>query len=206
MELVVNSESIAKDKIAIRKAILQKRRELSHLKRDKKSDSIAERLFKMGEFKESKSVFCFLSTSFEVQTDGIIRESLRLGKQVLVPLLGSGRENSEVVRISSMDIEFLAGRYGIREPAPKHRSRVPFSTINLVITPGLAFDAFGNRIGFGGGYYDKFFKKMNEDVIRVAVGYDFQILNLVPYSDLDETVHFVVTETKTLRCREVLRR
>ncbi len=205
MELVVSSESIAKDKIAIRKTMLQKRKELSHLRRSKKSASIAERLFDMDEFKESKSVFCFLSTSFEVQTDEIIRESLRLGKQVLVPLLVSGRENFEVVRVSSIDIEFLVGRYGIREPAPKYRSKVPFSMVDLVITPGLAFDAFGNRVGFGGGYYDKFFKKINKNVIRVAVGYDFQILNLVPCSDLDETVHFVVTETKTLKCREVLR-
>ncbi|SVD28865.1 uncharacterized protein METZ01_LOCUS381719, partial [marine metagenome] len=116
-----------------------------------------------------------------------------------------GRENFEVVRVSSIDIEFLTGRYGIREPTPKYRRRAPFSMIDLVITPGLAFDAFGNRVGFGGGCYDKFFKKINKNVIRVAVGYDFQILNLVPCSDLDETVHFVVTETKTLKCREVLR-
>ena len=90
MTLAVNSESVAKTKIAIRKTIIQKREELGDLEKDEKSLTIAQRLCGMDEFKKSKTVFCFLSTSFEVQTERIIGESLRLGKQVLVPLLDSG--------------------------------------------------------------------------------------------------------------------
>ena len=87
MTLAVSSESVAKTKIAIRKKIIQEREALSDLEKDEKNLAIAQRLFGMDEFKKSKTVFCFLSTSFEVQTERIIRESLRLGKQVLVPLL-----------------------------------------------------------------------------------------------------------------------
>ena len=202
MKLAVNLESIAKAKTAIRKTIIQKREELGNLKKNEKSIAIAQRLFAVDEFKKSKSVFCFLSTSLEVQTDGIIRESLRLGKQVLVPLLDSGEENLQAVRIPSMDIEFVTGRYGIREPAPKFRNIIPFSSIDFVVVPGLAFDAFGNRVGYGGGFYDKVFKKITKNATRVAIGFGFQLFDLVPHTDLDEPVHFLITEVTTLRCRD----
>jgi len=203
MKLAVNSESIVKAKTALRKTIIQKREELGNLKKNEKSIAIAQRLFALDEFKKSKSVFCFLSTSFEVQTERIVRESLRLGKQVLVPLLDPGGENLQASRIPSMDIDFVVGEYGVRQPAPKFRDIVPFSNIDFVVVPGLAFDNLGNRIGYGGGFYDKFFKKITSDVDRVAVSYDFQLFNLVPRSDLDEPVHFLITETKALRCRDI---
>ena len=203
MTLEVNSESAAKAKIAIRKMIVQKREELGGLEKEEKNIAIAQRLFGMDEFKKSKTIFCFLSTSFEVQTERIILESLRLGKQVLVPLLDPGGENLKASRIPSMDIDFVIGEYGVRQPAPKFRNIVPFSNIDFVVVPGLAFDSLGNRIGYGGGFYDKFFKKITGNVSRVAVGYDFQLFNLVPHSDLDEPVHFLITETKALRCRDM---
>jgi len=203
MTLEVSSESAAKTKTAIRKMIVQKREELGGLEKEEKNIAIAQRLFGMDEFKKSKTIFCFLSTSFEVQTERIILESLRLGKQVLVPLLDPGGENLKASRIPSMDIDFVIGEYGVRQPAPKFRNIVPFSNIDFVVVPGLAFDSFGNRIGYGGGFYDKFFKKITGNVSRVAVGYDFQLFNLVPHSDLDEPVHFLITETKALRCRDM---
>jgi 5-formyltetrahydrofolate cyclo-ligase len=202
MALADSSESVAKTKIAIRKTIIQKREALGDLEKDEKNLAIAQRLFGMDEFKKSKTIFCFLSTSFEVQTERVIRESLRLGKQVLVPLLDPG-ENLKASRIPSMDIDFVLGEYDVRQPAPKFRDIVPFSNIDFVVVPGLAFDSFGNRIGYGGGFYDKFFKKITGNVSRVAVGYDFQLFNLVPHSDLDEPVHFLITETKALRCRDM---
>ena len=203
MKLATNSTSIAQAKNAIRQDIIQKRGELGDLEKNEKSLAISKRLFGMDEFKKSKVVFCFLSTFFEVQTEKIIRESLRLGKQVLVPLLDPEGENLQASRIPSMDIDFVVGEYGVRQPAPKFRDIVPFSNIDFVVVPGLAFDNLGNRIGYGGGFYDKFFKKITRDVDRVAVSYDFQLFNLVPRSDLDEPVHFLITETKALRCRDI---
>ena len=200
MKPAINSESIVRAKKAIRKTIIQKREKLGDFKKNEKSIAIAKHLFGMDEFKKSKSVFCFLSTSSEVQTDWIIRESLSLGKQVLVPLLDSEKASLQVAYISSMDIEFVAGVYGVREPAPKFRKEAHFSSIDFVIAPGLAFDIFGNRVGYGGGFYDKFFKKISRDVTRVAIGYGFQLLDKVPCAELDEPVHFLITEVTTLRC------
>jgi 5-formyltetrahydrofolate cyclo-ligase len=200
MKLATNSTSIAQAKNVIRQDIIQKRGELGDLEKNEKSLAISKRLLGMDEFKKSKVVFCFLSTFFEVQTEKIIRESIRLGKQVLVPLLDSEGKNLQASRIPSMDIDFIKGKYGIKQPTLKLRDIVAFSNIDFVVVPGLAFDNIGNRIGYGAGFYDKFFKKISSCVTRVAVSYDFQLLNLVPRSDLDEPVHFLITETKALKC------
>jgi len=200
MESVFDFKSVAKAKATIRKSIILKRKALSNLKQNEKSLIVTRRLLDMGEFKTSKSVFCFLSTAHEVKTEEIILKAFRLGKDVLVPLLNPQEGDMQVVRISR-DTRFAIGKYGVREPSLETREVVSSACIDFVIAPGLAFDIFGNRIGYGGGHYDKLFKNISNDVTRVAVGYDFQIIESVPHSDFDESVHFIVTETKTLRCQ-----
>lgn len=200
MESVFDFKSVAKAKATIRKSIILKRKALSNLKQNEKSLIVTRRLLDMGEFKTSKAVFCFLSTAHEVKTEEIILKAFRLGKDVLVPLLNPQEGDMQVVRISR-DTRFAIGEYGVREPFLETREVVSSACIDFVIAPGLAFDIFGNRIGYGGGHYDKLFKNISNDVTRVAVGYDFQIIESVPHSDFDESVHFIVTETKTLRCQ-----
>jgi 5-formyltetrahydrofolate cyclo-ligase len=200
MESVFDFKSVAKAKATIRKSIILKRKALSNLKQNEKSLIVTRRLLDMGEFKTSKAVFCFLSTAHEVKTEEIILKAFRLGKDVLVPLLNPQKGDMQVVRISR-DTRFVIGKYGVREPSLETREVVSSACIDFVIAPGLAFDIFGNRIGYGGGHYDKLFKNISNDVTRVAVGYDFQIIESVPHSDFDESVHFIVTETKTLRCQ-----
>ena len=200
MESVFDFKSIAKAKATIRKSIILKRKALSNLKQNEKSLIVTRRLLDMGEFKTSKAVFCFLSTAHEVKTEEIILKAFRLGKDVLVPLLNPQEGDMQVVRISR-DTRFAIGKYGVREPSLETREVVSSACIDFIIAPGLAFDIFGNRIGYGGGHYDKLFKNISNDVTRVAVGYDFQIIESVPHSDFDESVHFIVTETKTLRCQ-----
>jgi 5-formyltetrahydrofolate cyclo-ligase len=200
MESVFDFKSVAKAKATIRKSIILKRKALSNLKQNEKSLIVTRRLLDMREFKTSKAVFCFLSTAHEVKTEEIILKAFRLGKDVLVPLLNPQEGDMQVVRISR-DTRFAIGKYGVREPSLETREVVSSACIDFVIAPGLAFDIFGNRIGYGGGHYDKLFKNISNDVTRVAVGYDFQIIESVPHSDFDESVHFIVTETKTLRCQ-----
>lgn len=194
------SESVVTAKAMVRKAIIQKRKALSNNIRDEKSLAIAQRLFGLDEFKKSDAVLCFLCRSNEVQTDMIIRESFRMGKKVFVPLINVRQRDLQVTRITSLDIKLVVGDYGVREPVPELQEIVSPSCLDLVITPGLAFDTFGNRIGYGGGYYDKLLKKLSRGVTRIGVGYDFQVLDSVPHSELDKSVQFVITETKTLKC------
>mgnify|MGYP001269410633 CR=1 FL=1 len=206
VESTVYSEPTVRAKIAIRKKIIRKREALGNAKRDEKSLTIAQHLFELEEFKKSKAILCFLSLYHEVQTDVMIWGSFRLGKKVHVPLVNSKQGNLQVARIPSLDTKntkFVVGDYGVREPAPDVREIVSPSCIDFVIAPGLAFDVYGNRIGYGGGYYDKLLKELSRDVTQIGIGYDFQVRNLVPHSYLDRSVQFVITETKTLRCQSI---
>ena len=200
IESTINSESISAAKTAIRKTIIRKREALSDAKRDEKSLTVTQRVFELDEFKQSKAVLCFLSLPHEVQTDSIIWESFRLGKEVFVPLVNDRQGVLQVARIPSLDVEFVVRKYGVREPAPEVREIVSPSFVDFVIVPGLAFDVYGNRIGYGSGYYDKLLNELSRDIVSIGVGYDFQILDLIPHSDTDKSVQFVITETKTLRC------
>ena len=205
IDFTVYSESVAKAKTVIRKTIIRKRETLSDTERNEKSLTIAQRLFELDEFKKSTAVLCFLSLSHEVQTDVMIRESFRLGKEVFVPLLNDKQGDLQVARIPSLDVGFVVGNYGVREPAREVRKIVSPSCVDFVITPGLAFDVYGNRIGYGSGYYDRLLNKLSRDAIQIGVGYDFQVLDSVPHSDLDKSVQFVITETKTLKTPEHVR-
>ena len=198
-------ESLASSKALVRKAISKKRASMETATRDKKSLTIAQRLFELDEFKKSKRILCFLSLPHEVQTDIMIRESFRLNKEVFVPLGKNKQEALRVARIPSLDTEFIFGRYGVREPVPKVQDLVSALCVDFVITPGLAFDIYGNRIGYGSGYYDRLFRELPRSVTKVGVGYGFQIIGSVPHSELDEQLHCVITENNTLKVPEFLR-
>ena len=203
VESTIYSGSVARAKTTIRKTIIRKRKTLGYTQRNEKSLTIAQRLFELDEFKKSKAVLCFLSLSYEVQTDVVIWESFRLGKEVFVPLVNDRQGDLQIARVRSLNTGFVVGDHGVREPAPEVREVVSSSQVDFVITPGLAFDVCGNRIGYGRGYYDKLFKELSRDVTRVGVAYDFQVLDLVPHTGLDKSVQFVITETKILRCRNI---
>jgi len=197
---MVFSGSVTRAKRAIRNKIIRKRKVVSGTKRNEKSLAIARRLFELDEFIKSKAVLCFLSLPHEVQTDAIIWESFRLNKEVFAPLISDGQEGLQISRVSSLDMEFVVGKFGVWEPAPDAREIVSPSSVDFVVVPGLAFDVCGNRIGYGGGYYDRLLTDLYGDVTHIGIGYDFQVLDCVPRSNLDKSVQFVITENKTFKC------
>ena len=71
------------------------------------------------------------------------------------------RKNNILLKIYIKNIEFVLGKHGVREPSLETGEVVSSSCIDFVVTPGLAFDTFGNRIGYGGGHYDKLFKSIS---------------------------------------------
>ena len=83
------------------------------------------------------------------------------------------------------------------EPDPSKPAANP-QTIDLVILPGIAFDRKGYRIGFGGGYYDRFKTRLRNDSILLAPAYDFQVLEHIPAEAFDQPVDMVVTEKEII--------
>ncbi|MEK7171342.1 MAG: 5-formyltetrahydrofolate cyclo-ligase, partial [Patescibacteria group bacterium] len=95
--------------------------------------------------------------------------------------------------------EFENGKFGIREPKICILKR-KFDEIDVALVPGIAFDETGHRIGFGGGYFDRFLKKIHCTTIGLA--YEFQIIEKAPVEQYDVAVDYIVTEKRIINCKK----
>lgn len=135
------------------------------------------------------NVFCYLSYSSETPTDTLIEQLKARGAKLYAPRV----EDGEMFAVELGD-DFTLSPLGIREPVGE-----PFlGDMDVVITPCLAVDKQGNRLGYGGGYYDKFFAR-NTGAKRVAICYDFQLLPSVPCELHDVKVQYVVTDKRVIK-------
>ncbi len=137
----------------------------------------------------SRNFFVYLSFSSEAPTDGLIALLQSKGHAVYSPRV-EGKEMFAVL----FGEDFSLSRFGIREPVGDRYEGV----IDVIVMPLLAVDERGNRLGYGGGYYDRFLQKY-PDATRVAYCYDFQILKDVPTESWDEKVDLIVTDKRIIR-------
>ncbi len=164
-----------------------------------KSRAIAQRLFGLDAFVASRNLLIYMSLPGEVQTGDMIKEALDLGKRVCVPVLAEGGR-LDVSEIQSLDLDFAVRALGVREPKDSDRIAVDPKLLDCIVIPGLAFDAQGGRIGFGAGYFDRFLAGVPKTAQRVALAFDFQILESLPQTPQDVPVHCILTETTTINC------
>ncbi len=138
----------------LRKLTLQERMALSQHEVDSKSKQICKRLIEMPEFFQAQTVKFFIGLRNEVATCEAILKALSLGKRVVVPITDIPNRKLTPSQIFNYPEELHPGAYGILEPRPEAVRPVPPQEIDLVGIPGVAFDQKGNRLGFGGGFYD----------------------------------------------------
>ncbi len=186
------------DKAAVRKKMIRRRNDLTLDEVVCFSKEIEENLFSCEEFLSRDSVLYYLSFGKEVRTDAMIARSLKFGKKVYVPRIIKSEDKLEICEIENLETSFDINAFGIREP-----SGVPVvspTKIDAVVTPGLAFDSSGGRIGFGGGYYDRLFVELPGNSLRLGVAYGFQIVDSLRQDVWDKKVQKVFTEKNTLNC------
>ncbi len=184
----------------IRKEILAKRRGLSEEAVREKSREIKRNLLELPEFKRAKTIMFYVALDEEVRTEEIIKESLLMGKRVAVPL--SIVEKRDLAPALLTDYgDLVPGTYGIPEPREGQRCILSPGELSLIIVPGVAFDRQGNRLGFGGGFYDNFLGKVPADIPRLALAFELQMLEELPCGERDVPVDGVVTEKKVYRRR-----
>ncbi len=100
------------------------------------------------------------------------------------------------IRIYSLD-NMIEDNWGILEPKDIDKKNI-CENFDLIIIPGLAFDRRGNRIGYGGGYYDKYFSKIKNINNKVALAYDFQILDNIKSEIHDIKVDYIISNNETI--------
>ena len=186
------------DKEYIRQIMLRRRDGLSRNEVKDLSDKIEINLFSWKKFLSCNYILYYLSFGNEVRTDAMIERSLSLGKKVYVPRIVKSAGKLEICEIENLDKGFVLNSLGIREPCGINLKTISSNKIDAVVTPGLAFDSSGCRIGFGGGYYDKLFLELTDKSLRIGVAYDFQRVGSLYQDPWDKKVEKVITEKNTL--------
>ena len=157
---------------------------------------IRKKIYSLKEYKNSKLVMSYVSFSNEVDTRIFIKETLKT-KRVAVPKIDFMKKEIIPVEINSLN-GLEKNRYGILEPT-SFENKVAVNEIDLVIVPGIVFDINGYRIGYGGGYYDRFLVKIPQEK-TLGICFDFQIIDCVPRNSYDVRVKKIITEKRIILC------
>lgn len=189
-----NSEMMP-EKDAIRKSMLDKRWAMADVMRGKAAQIIKKRVLALDPVQDAVRIFCYVSRSPEVDTWELIAEFLDQGKEVYCPRMIPG-DRLEAVRIDDLQ-DLKRSKFGIFEPLT-NTDTVPAAELDLALVPGLAFARDGMRLGYGKGYYDRFFSEDGEDIVKVGLAYAFQLLTDLPATPDDIGMDIIVTETEIL--------
>ncbi len=174
--------------------------EMTEEQRTAKSRKACLNLISTPQFQSASVVMMYLSLPHEVNTSDAILCAWQLGKIVAVPKISWQQRHMIPVQINSLETEFSTEVSGLRNPVAG--APVPFEEINLVVTPALAFDRKGNRLGRGGSYYDRFFT--NEKLLAPKCGFAFaeQLIGSIPVAEHDVPVDFLVTDEEVIYFHE----
>lgn len=174
----------------LRRHFKEDRAALSAQLREEYDRGIAEQLFALPAFQKARTVFCYLSTAQEVGTGLIVRQVLQQNKTLAVPRCIS---RGEMLFYSVSDTACLArGCFGIMEPDPSRCSPVTDFADSICITPALCYDKQGYRVGYGAGYYDRFF--LSYTGAKVGIIYSRYIVEKIAHEPCDLPVDIVLSE------------
>ncbi len=173
------------------------REKLSSQEVASRSQRIKEHLLKDPDFQKAEVVALYASFRNEVETFSLIKEAVDLKKKVCLPRTNLATKSLTFHLITGTE-NLIPGAFGILEPKKECPEVLP-SKIDLIILPGVAFDKTGGRIGFGGGYYDRFLKQLSPETKKIALAYEFQVFpNQIPCLAKDVKVDKIITEERVL--------
>lgn len=180
------------EKEKLRVSFKNLRRSIVGDKRKYKNEQIADRLLHLKEIDNAGTVFVYVSFADEPDTRKFITELLHTGKRVCVPVC---RKYGIMDAYEINDLsELKPNCRGISEPDPDVSQMLAKDSIDAIIVPGLAFDRKGRRIGYGGGYYDRYLKGF--DGYTVGVAFSECLSGTLPNDENDVSVDFIVTDSE----------
>ena len=181
------------EKRLIRKQIFAARKQCSDAQVEEWSHQITDQVLKLSEFMKANHILAYADYNHEVITRYMIEQAWKDGKEVAVPkVFGKDMIFYKLTDFSQLE----SGYFGI--PEPREDGETVSWEDAMMIMPGVAFDEKCDRVGYGGGFYDRFLEK-HPGICRVAVGFSFQILPEVPTEPTDIRPQVVVTEEKIYR-------
>ena len=184
------------DRQELRTAILAARNAMAPTARHAKSLAVAERLWQLDAFRNAHTPFIYVHFRSEVETLALIRQCLARGKEVAVPLTLTEEKRLDPYLLTDPDHDLRPGYCNIPEPDPGRVSPLEPGRIDVVLLPGSVFDLRGGRLGYGGGYYDRFLAQAAPQALRIGIAYELQVVAKVPLLPHDQRLHYLVTEER----------
>lgn len=194
----VASEVISIDKKSIRKKYIDIRNSCPKSELLVFSESISEKLNQLEFVVNAKNIMCFVSFGSEVETHSLIKNWLKVGKNVAVPAIGNDRGVMHAVRISGFNELKACGKYGILEPTVLEDNIMSPGDFDVIIVPGSVFDIRKNRMGYGAGFYDRFLSHTGPLCRKIGICFDFQVADEIPHEEHDVPLDLLITEKRII--------
>jgi 5-formyltetrahydrofolate cyclo-ligase len=189
----------------LRSAILQRRSALPSSTCRLWSRSIQAKVLELPQYLAAQSVALYHAIRNEVDTEAIMNDAFGRPKKIFCPKT-SGAGPAHFFRIFSQADLVPCKAGAANQPSGDVRLSEADCEGLMVLVPGVVFDGGGNRLGRGGGWYDRALKSLDERGVYVGLAYEFQIVDKVPVPQWDEKVHYVVTESRVIDCGVAPRR
>jgi 5-formyltetrahydrofolate cyclo-ligase len=195
----MNSAELKRAKRDVRRRVLAERDAIPATARARSSLAIAQRFLDLPEVAAARTVLAFWSFGSELSTTPLIERLHGDGTRVAMPRIVDGELEAADYRPGDPVIETSFGAF---EPAAG--AAIDPAAIDVVAVPAVAFDREGGRVGYGGGFYDRFLPRTRTDAARIGVAFGVQLLapgTTLPAGHFDLHVDLVVTESEVVRCR-----
>lgn len=181
------------DKTQLRKELLQKRNNIDGDYSISASQAIFENALQNQKIQGAKTILSYMPYGKEANILPLNQWILDSGKNLCIPRVKDSTV-MEAIKIEDLDKGLVKKAFGILEPQD-NLGAIDIHEIDLVLVPGVAFDKYGNRLGHGKGYYDRFLSKCSVNTIFIGICYSFQLLESIPFSSHDVKVHYIITES-----------
>jgi 5-formyltetrahydrofolate cyclo-ligase len=196
---VTTSADLKRAKRAVRIRVLAARDAMSASERDRATAHIVDHVLSMPEVGRASTVMAFWSFGSEPDTAPLVEALDSRGVRVALPRIGG--EDMEAYAFAPGDA-VTATSFGASEPSTGEA--LDPSAIDIVITPAVAFDRSGRRVGYGGGFYDRFFPRTRPDTLRIGIGFDLQLVDRdLPSGHFDLGLDAIVTESGVCRVQRL---
>ena len=199
--MTTKGDGMSEDRQSLRKRILEARDGLTAEVRHEKSEAVMEKFWNLPEMQQWSTLFMYVDFRSEVETLELINRCLDQGIRVAVPLVDAKAVRMIPLLIKDPEQDLVSGYYDIPEPDPMKTTKVDAGEIDAAVIPGSVFDIRGGRLGYGGGYYDRFLVNDAPQAKRIGFAFEMQIVEKVPVEPHDQPLDILITEKRIVNIR-----
>lgn len=189
---------------SLRKQILAIRKSLDASFCRKAAERVTNKLINSNFYRQSYNIAIYLDIKNELPTKKLIEQIWQAKKNCYLPILAEDNKSLHFIKYNENSI-LIKNYLGILEPVFDDGSLIAPSNLDLVITPLVGFDIYGNRLGMGGGFYDRTFafKKQspNEKPLLIGIGYEFQKIEAIKNETWDVKLDYIITENSIYKTK-----